>query len=307
MSKRVWLPAAVRVFERGWLSSNNVLLVDGGEATLIDAGYVSHAGQTVELLRTGLEGRRLARLINTHSHSDHIGGNAAVQRAFGCSITVPAGMAGAVASWDEDALLLTTAAQAGERFSFDATLSPGDAFVAGGLEWRALEVPGHDMDALAYYNGERRILISGDALWRDGFGILFADVLGTGDGLGEARRTLEAIGRLSVDIVIPGHGAAFDEFDDALERAFARLRAFEDDGARMARNAIRACVTFALLDARRFSLDELPRYLSETPLYREANERFLGMAPEALTAWLVGELERAGVARREGGELVAAR
>ncbi len=307
MSEALRLPADLHVFERGWLSSNNVLLIDGGEATLIDAGYVSHAGQTVALLRAGLEGRRLARLINTHSHSDHIGGNAAVQRAFGCSITVPAGMAAAVANWDEDALLLSTAAQAGERFAFDATLSAGDAFIAGGLEWRALDVPGHDMDALAYYNPDRRILISGDALWRDGFGILFADVLGTGDGLGEARRTLEAIGRLSVDIVIPGHGAAFAEFDDALERAFARLRAFEDDGARMARNAIRACVTFALLDARRMALDELPRYLAETPLYRAANERFLGMTPEALANWLVGELDRAGVARREGGDLVATR
>jgi glyoxylase-like metal-dependent hydrolase (beta-lactamase superfamily II) len=299
------LPAGVEVFERGWLSSNNVLLTDGDEATLIDAGYVSHAAQTVALVRAGLGGRRLTRLINTHSHSDHIGGNAAVQRAFGCTITVPAGIARAVAEWDEAALLLSTAAQQGERFAVDATLTAGERFVAGGLEWRALAAPGHDMDALAFYNPERRLLISGDALWRDGFGILFADVLGSGDGIGEARQTLEAIGRLAVDIVIPGHGAPFAEFDEALVRAFARLRAFEEDGARIARNAIRACVTFALLDARRIPLAALPRYLDETPLYREANARFLGLDADALAAWLVGELERAGVARRDGDALVA--
>jgi glyoxylase-like metal-dependent hydrolase (beta-lactamase superfamily II) len=299
------LPAGVVVFERGWLSSNNVLLTDGDEATLIDAGYVSHAAQTVALVRAGLGRRRLARLINTHSHSDHIGGNAAVQRAFGCTITVPAGIARAVADWDEAALLLSTAAQQGERFAVDATLTAGERFVAGGLEWRALAAPGHDMDALAFYNPERRLLISGDALWRDGFGILFADVLGSGDGVGEARQTLEAIGRLAVDIVIPGHGAPFAEFDEALARAFARLRAFEEDGARIARNAIRACVTFALLDARRIPLAALPRYLDETPLYREANARFLGLDADALAAWLVGELERAGVARRDGDALVA--
>lgn len=299
------LPDTVQVFERGWLSANNVLLADGDSATLIDSGYLSHAAQTVALVRHGLGGRRLARLVNTHSHSDHIGGNAAVQRAFGCSITVPAGMAAAVAAWDEDALLLTTAAQVGERFAHDAVLAAGDRFVAGELEWQAHAVPGHDMDALAYYNPERRILISGDALWRDGFGILFADVLGSGDGIGEARRTLEALGRLAVDIVIPGHGAPFVEFDDALERAFARLAAFEADGARIARNAIRACVTFALLDARSMALDTLPDYLATTPLYREANARFLGMTPQALADWLVGELERAGVARREGDQLLA--
>ncbi len=305
MSAPPVLPRSVEVFERGWLSANNILLFDGEAATLVDSGYVSHAPQTVALLRNALAGRRLARLINTHSHSDHIGGNAAVQRAFGCTITVPAGMARAVAEWDEDALLLSTAAQAGERFGVDATLAPDERFVAGALEWRALAAPGHDMDALAYYNAERRLLISGDALWRDGFGILFADVLGTGDGLGAARRTLEAIGRLAVDVVIPGHGAPFAEFDDALERAFSRLQAFEDDGARMARNAIRACITFMLLDARRIALDTLPRHLAETPLYREANARFLGLSAEALASWLVGELERAGVARREGDALVA--
>ena len=282
MSARPRLPDTIEVLERGWLSANNVLLFDGDEATLIDSGYLSHADQTVGLLRAALEGRQLRRLINTHSHSDHIGGNARVQRAFGCSITVPEGMARAVAEWDEEALLLSVGAQAGERFRHDETLAAGARFVAGELEWQAVAVPGHDMDALAYYNPERRILISGDALWRDGFGILFAEVMGQGDALGEARRTLEAIGRLAVDAVIPGHGAPFAEFDDALERAFARLQAFEADGARMARNAIRACVTFKLLDVRSMALDELPRHLDETPLYREANQRFLGLAPDAL-------------------------
>jgi glyoxylase-like metal-dependent hydrolase (beta-lactamase superfamily II) len=300
LSARLRLPATVQVLERGWLSANNVLLFDGAEAALVDSGYVTHAAQTVALVCAALDGRRLGRLINTHSHSDHIGGNAHVQRAFGCSITVPVGMERAVTHWDEAALLLSTAAQAGERFAVDATLSPGERFVAGELEWQAISAPGHDMDALAYYNAERRILMSGDALWRDGFGILFADVLGSGDGVGEARRTLEGIGRLAVDVVIPGHGAPFAEFDDALERAFARLRAFEADGARMARNAIRACITFRLLDVRRMALDELPRHLDETPLYHEANRRFLGMEPEALARWLVKELERAGVARRNG-------
>jgi len=117
--------------------------------------------------------------------------------------------------------------------------------------------------------------------------------------------TLEALGRLAVDAVIPGHGAPFADFDEALERAFARLAAFEADGARIARNAIRGCITFMLLDARRIGLAALTRHLVDTPLYREANARFLDMDPDALTGWLVTELERAGVARRQGDALVA--
>ncbi|HRP98216.1 MAG TPA: MBL fold metallo-hydrolase [Rhodocyclaceae bacterium] len=306
MSVTARLPGNIQVIERGWLSSNNIVLLDGAAATVIDSGYATRAEQTVALVGEILAGRRLERLVNTHAHSDHIGGNAALQRAFGCTIAVPQGMADAVAQWDEDALLLTTAEQAGERFAADASIAPGDLIEMGGLAWRALAAPGHDMDALVYYNADRRILISGDALWRDGFGILFADVLGTGDGVGEARRTLEAIARLAVDVVIPGHGAPFVEFDDALERAFGRLRAFEQDGARIARNAIRACFTFTLLDVRAVALDELPAWLARVPLYREANVRFLGLSYDALAGWLVGELVRAGVARREAGRLLAA-
>ena len=54
------LPPSIRVFERGWLSSNNVLLFDDdGSATLVDTGYVSHREQTRELVRHALQGALL--------------------------------------------------------------------------------------------------------------------------------------------------------------------------------------------------------------------------------------------------------
>ncbi len=299
------LPSGIQVLERGWLSANNILLFDGDQATLIDSGYVTHAAQTVALVRAALGGRRLGCLLNTHSHSDHIGGNAALQRAFGCRIGVPDGIVAAVESWDEEALLLKPAAQQGEAFRPDHALAAGDRLVMGGLEWQALPAPGHDMDALVFHAADARGLISGDALWRDGFGILFAEVIGSGGGLEAARATLEAIARLPVDWVIPGHGAPFVEVDEALATAFARLRYFEEDGARMARNAIRACFTFMLLERREIALDSLPEYLASVPLYCEANRRFLGLSPDALAGWLIGELIRAGVARRDGDRLCA--
>jgi len=303
--RRCSLPPGIQVLERGWLSANNVLLFDGGEAILVDSGYVTHAAQTVALVREALAGRRLAGLFNTHSHSDHIGGNAAVQRAFACPIHLPAGIAGAVARWDEEALLLSVADQLGERFQADHHLAAGDRVVMGGFEWQALPAPGHDMDALVFHSADARGLISGDALWRDGFGILFAEVIGDGGGLEAARATLEAIGRLSLDWVIPGHGAPFVEVDEALEAAFARLRYFEEDGARIARNAIRGCFTFTLLERRCVALDALAGRLAAVPLFREANRRFLGLDVDALATWLVDELVRAGVAQRRDGMLCA--
>ena len=67
---------------------------------LVDTGHVVHAEQTVALVRHALRGEPLARIVNTHLHTDHCGGNAALQRAFGVPIIVPPGNADAVASWD---------------------------------------------------------------------------------------------------------------------------------------------------------------------------------------------------------------
>ena len=70
------------MLERGWLSSNNVLLDGDDGATLIDSGHCVHAEQTVALLRQQLGAQPLRELINTHLHSDHCGGNAALQREW---------------------------------------------------------------------------------------------------------------------------------------------------------------------------------------------------------------------------------
>lgn len=87
------LHAGMRVFERGWLSSNNILFTAGGETALIDSGYVSHAPQTLALVdarlraagKTGLD-----LLVNTHLHSDHCCGNAALQARHACRTLIPA-------------------------------------------------------------------------------------------------------------------------------------------------------------------------------------------------------------------------
>jgi len=298
------LPQQVRVLERGWLSSNNILFIEGERATLVDSGYVSHAPQTLALVRAALDGRRLERVINTHSHSDHIGGNATLQRELGCGITVPAGIAAAIAAWDEDLLLLKPSGQHGDRFRHDAVINAGEEFELAGLVWRALAAPGHDMEALVFYCESGRLLISGDALWRDGFGIQFAEISGQAAGLAATRATLEALGKLAVDAVIPGHGTPFAEFDDALARALQRVAAFEQDPARMARNAIKALFTFNLLEMRRLRRDRLAGYLEGIPFFHDADARLRHRPAASLAEWLLEELLRAGVVELQGEDIV---
>lgn len=292
------LPASVQVLERGWLSSNNVVLLEGDEATVVDSGYVKHAEQTVALVRHCAGTRRVARLLNTHCHSDHIGGNAALARAFGCEVAIPAGEADNVARWDEVALDLGPLGQRGERFGFDRTLAAGDTWRMGGLDWQALAAPGHDMDSLVFHAPEARLLISADALWEDGFGVLFPELAGE-PGLAHARATLDMIGRLDVDTVIPGHGAPFGEPQRALERAYGRIEAFEREPDKMLRNALRVMLSFHLMDVEQTTRANLAALLEAAP-WAKAMHALYAKPVGAVVDTLLQDLARSGVARLDG-------
>ncbi len=299
------LPETLRVLERGWLSANNILFLEGERATLIDSGYVTHAAQTVELVRHALAGRQLTRLINTHSHSDHIGGNAALKAAFACDILVPAGLHATIADWDENALLLSPLGQQGARFQHDGVIKAGDELELGGLNWQALAVPGHDMEALAYYNPEQRLLISGDALWENGFGVIFPELLGEGDGIASTRATLEMLGRLAIDTVIPGHGRPFGDVDVALDRAFRRLEMFEQQLDKLAWHGIKVIVSFAMLERRTIAQKDFAAFILSLPFAADVNQRILGLAEDRLVERIERELLLVGALQLEDGNLVA--
>ena len=79
------LPPQIHVFVRDWLSGNNIVLRSPDGHVVVDSGYGKHVPLTLALVasRQGLDGDALAYLVNTHCHSDHMGGNAALKRAYG--------------------------------------------------------------------------------------------------------------------------------------------------------------------------------------------------------------------------------
>lgn len=298
------LPRSIRVLERGWLSSNNIVLTGGEAAVLVDSGYVSHAPQTLALLEHALAGRRLDWLVNTHCHSDHMGGNAAIQSRHACRTSIPAGEAPLIEAWDEKTLMLGFADQRAERFGFDDTFEAEAVLRMGDIDWQVIAAPGHDTHAVMFHSPQERILVSADALWENGFGIIFPQMFGREQALAETRSTLETIARLDVDVVIPGHGRAFDDVDAALERAFRRLEGFEQSIDRLVRHCLKVMLVFALLDKRSLRLAALPQYVQSTAIFADLNARFLGLAPAALADYLVADLEKVGAVRREAGLLI---
>lgn len=296
------LPDSIEVYERGWLSSNNIVLHGKDEVALIDSGYVSHAPQTLALLRHSLQGRPLDRLFNTHLHSDHCGGNALLQATYACHTSIPVSEADKVRHWDVDALSFQATGQQCDRFAFDATVAPGDQLVLADLHWQALGAPGHDPHSLIFYCAEEGILASADALWENGFGVIFPELEGE-SGFAEARATLALIATLDLRVVIPGHGRPFSDAKGALERAFSRLDYLASEPARNAQNAVKVLLKFLLLERQRVALAEVPALLAAMPLLREANRRFLRQEIAALAEWAVAQLVKAGAARVDGDQL----
>jgi glyoxylase-like metal-dependent hydrolase (beta-lactamase superfamily II) len=285
------------VLERGWLSSNNVIIhgvADEAGAVLVDTGHRVHGEQTVALVRHALahggarRGEPLARIVNTHLHSDHCGGNALLQRNFEVPITIPPGAADAVRQWGTAPISHDDFGQR-ERFVIDATLAPGESFVAGGRRWEAVAAPGHDPDSVMLFDAGSGLLLSADALWENGFGVIFPELVGE-SGFDEVASTLEAIERLPVALVVPGHGAPFADVAAALARARARLAGFKSSPERHARHAAKVLLKYHVMEERSLPAAELLRWAAAAPLMRELWDRF-GLAERRAGRTLNGWLE----------------
>ena len=222
----------MRVVGRDWLNASSIVLLQPGCNVVADTGYVSHAQQTLALLRRPehLGSESLQPVANTHCHSDHMGSNALLMRTYGCPVAVPEGEAALIRNWDKHALWLDFADQRAERFTADAELAGSRRYCWDGFSWEAIVAPGHDMGALAFYCEATGLLISGDALYEHAFGVVLP---GQPDALKASRATLNRIATLNVRVVIPGRGRPFTGVATALERCYHRVDAFQAEPVRM--------------------------------------------------------------------------
>jgi glyoxylase-like metal-dependent hydrolase (beta-lactamase superfamily II) len=295
--------AGITVLERGWLSSNNTLILGDGPATLVDSGYASHAAQTLALVNSALQGKALEQLLNTHLHSDHCGGNAALQAAHPSLVTsIPPGQADAVRRWDELALTYEPTGQTCPRFTHERLLTPGTTVQMGSLHWEIHAAKGHDPHSIVLFQPELGVLISADALWENGFGIVFPELEGEA-AFDEVASTLDVIESLRPTTVIPGHGAVFHDLEGALARARSRLHQFMTQPKKHQRHAHKVLIKFKLLEWQRVRLDVLHHWVMHTSYFVRDMSAEMKCDPEASQQWLDGllaELERARAMRRDG-------
>ena len=295
------LPPGVTVFERGWLSSNTIFIDSAEGSALIDSGYVTHSKQTLALLDDALDGENLDVLVNTHLHSDHCGGNAALQKAYpGMSTFIAPGLSEHVRNWNPQALTYTPTGQSCPQFGFDAVLVPDTEIRLGGLQWQIHAAPGHDPHSVILFEPQAGVLISADALWERGFGVVFPELEGA-DAFESVGKTIDVIESLKPRIIIPGHGPVFTAVEPAIAVARERLQNFINHPDKHIKYAAKVLLKFKLLEVQSIKLPTLIAWAGNTPYFHLI---FTTHSPHTdFSQWLsalVEDLIRSGAATLDG-------
>jgi len=245
------LPKGFIFLQRDWLSSNSLLISDSNSSYLFDSGYVTHSDQLLQLVRHELGSQPLDVLINTHLHSDHCGGNALLQSHFlQMECWIPDSQFQTVLDWQESSLTYALTGQSCDRFTPTSSVSAGKQLSFCGLDWQIYASPGHDNDSLIYFQPEHRILISADALWENGFSVVFPEFIG-GTGFDNVALTYDLIESLNPSIVIPGHGSIFNDAKKAIDISRRRLDQFIKNPSLHATYAAKVMVKFKMMELKK--------------------------------------------------------
>ncbi|MGE0621886.1 MAG: MBL fold metallo-hydrolase [Pseudomonadales bacterium] len=218
-----------------WGYSNAGLIVDGDQSLLVDTLFDEKL--TAEMLATmrdatGIGGREVTTLVNTHANGDHTYGNRLIENA-----EIIASQAGAHEMEELPPAVMARMMEAapsmgevGEFFQhcfgdFDfagITLRMPTRTFSGSLDVKVgdkdvhlVEVgPAHTLGDVLVYVPEDRVVYTGDILFVDGTPIMWA-----GPVENWIRACNQIIGR-DVDVVVPGHGPITDRAGVAVMRDY---------------------------------------------------------------------------------------
>jgi glyoxylase-like metal-dependent hydrolase (beta-lactamase superfamily II) len=280
------LPAWVS-WQRRPFPDANLLLLHGREPALVDSGFVGHAQDTTEWVRA--RAGRVALVVNTHWHSDHVGGNALLQ-ATGAGIAASTPDAQAVARRDPGCCQAEYLDQPVSPYTVDEPLDDGRVLRLGDADWQVVRTPGHTPGHLSLWQPDEQLLVVGDALSDVGWVNLALD---GPDATATALASLHRLIDLAPRVLLPAHGPIPADPGAVFAAAVRRAQRLVDDPAGAVWYGARRIFAFALMIREGIPVDEVEPYLHARAWLADA-ARLLGTTPEALAAELVDTMVRSG-------------
>jgi glyoxylase-like metal-dependent hydrolase (beta-lactamase superfamily II) len=274
----------------------NLLFLPGRNPVLVDSGFVGHADRTADWVhaRTG----QLALVVNTHWHSDHVGGNGLLQ-AKGAGIAAALTDADAVARRDPGCCQAEYLDQPVAPYTVDQPLRDGQIMQLGEAEWQVIATPGHTPDHLCLWQPDERLLVVGDALSDYDVGWVNT-ALGGPAAAATALASLQRLADLYPRVLIPAHGPIPADTSSALAAALRRAQRLVDDPDGAVWYGARRVFAYALMIRGGIPTAQIEQYLNQRAWLIDA-ARLLDQAPDALAAELVESMLRGGsIVVREG-------
>ena len=205
-------------FPAGPLGCNCSIVMD----PISKKAIVVDPGGDLELIESRLDalGATVEAIVHTHTHIDHVGATAGVQRRSNARACIH----------EADRflydLLPVQSAMIGcelpEKVDMEGSLVDGGSLHAGALEMGVIHTPGHTPGSVTFVvkTGSETRVFSGDTLFRRGIGR--TDLWG-GDSALIMKSLKEKILALPDDaIVIPGHGQETTIGDERTKNPFLR-------------------------------------------------------------------------------------
>jgi glyoxylase-like metal-dependent hydrolase (beta-lactamase superfamily II) len=172
--------------------NHTYLLVDGGEAVLVDAGvgHLDHLGAIARGLAASRA--RLETVVVTHNHPDHASGAPVLAGAYPHAVF-------AKYPWPDDPSAVGVTCR---------RLADGDRVSFGEESVTAVYTPGHAPDHVALWHAPTRVMFTADLVIAGSSVMIEAS---RGGNLSRYLRSLERILEFEPQQLLPAHGAAIDD------------------------------------------------------------------------------------------------
>ncbi|OXY89604.1 MBL fold metallo-hydrolase [Streptomyces diastatochromogenes] len=278
----------------------NTLLLHGRQPALVDSGFVGHAEETAAWARE--HAGAIGLVVNTHWHSDHVGGNALLQ-ARGAAVAAGAPEAEAISRRDPGCCSAEYLDQPVAPYTVDVSLDDGQVLRLGDTDWEVVRTPGHTPGHVALWQPEERLLVVGDALSDYDVGWVNLALDGP-EATTTALDSLTRMADLSPRVILPSHGAVPADPGAAFAAARRRAQRLADDPEGAVWYGARRIFAFALMIRDGIPADEVEAYLQARAWLTDA-ARLLDVTPEALATELVTTMRGSGAVILRDGRLFA--